>query len=99
MPRIASLGGQSAGKSSVMESIVGVDFLPRSEGVCTRRPLELRLVHSIDSDKPYAIFDAYPDKKFNDFSTVKKTIEDLTDKVAGSKKNIVDDPIILTIYS
>jgi len=30
---------------------------------------------------------------------VKKTIEDLTDKVAGSKKGIVDDPIILTIFS
>lgn len=99
MPRIVTLGGQSAGKSSVMESIVGVDFLPRNEGVCTRRPLELRLVHTRDNYEPYAVFDAYPDKKLKNFSEVKKTIEELTDKVAGTSKNIVDDPIILTIYS
>ena len=29
LPRIAVLGQQSAGKSSVLESIVGIDFLPR----------------------------------------------------------------------
>lgn len=33
------------GKSSVLEAIVGLDFLPRGDGVVTRRPLELRLVH------------------------------------------------------
>lgn len=39
------VGTQSAGKSSVLEAIVGMDFLPRGEGIVTRRPLELRLVH------------------------------------------------------
>ena len=29
LPRIASLGTQSSGKSSVLESIVCLDFLPR----------------------------------------------------------------------
>ena len=33
------------GKSSLIESIVGLDVLPRGGGVVTRRPLELRLVH------------------------------------------------------
>ena len=41
LPRICSLGTQSSGKSSVLESIVGLDFLPRGDGVVTRRPLEL----------------------------------------------------------
>ena len=45
LPKIATLGTQSSGKSSVMESIVGLDFLPRGSGVVTRRPLELRLKH------------------------------------------------------
>jgi dynamin 1-like protein len=45
LPRIAVLGSQSSGKSSVLESIVGLDFLPRGDGVVTRRPLELRLNH------------------------------------------------------
>ena len=31
LPRIAVLGTQSAGKSSLLENIVGLDFLPRGE--------------------------------------------------------------------
>ena len=46
LPRIAVLGTQSSGKSSLLENIVGLDFLPRGSGVVTRRPLELRLVHT-----------------------------------------------------
>ncbi len=45
LPRIAVLGTQSSGKSSLLENIVGLDFLPRGSGVVTRRPLELRMVH------------------------------------------------------
>ena len=44
LPRICSLGTQSSGKSSVLESIVGLDFLPRGDGVVTRRPLELSFI-------------------------------------------------------
>ncbi len=47
-PRIVVVGSQSAGKSSVLEALVRRDFLPRSNGICTRRPLELRL-HNISS--------------------------------------------------
>lgn len=36
---------QSSGKSSVLESIVGRDFLPRGTGIVTRRPLVLQLIH------------------------------------------------------
>jgi len=31
LPRIAVLGTQSAGKSSLLEMIVGMDFLPRGD--------------------------------------------------------------------
>jgi predicted ABC-type transport system involved in lysophospholipase L1 biosynthesis ATPase subunit len=58
LPRIAVLGTQSSGKSSVLESIVGLDFLPRGEGVVTRRPLELRLNHLPDENaKPWGVFE------------------------------------------
>lgn len=43
LPSIVVVGGQSSGKSSVLEAIVGRDFLPRGTGVVTRRPLELQL--------------------------------------------------------
>jgi len=65
------LGGQSAGKSSVLESIVGLDFLPRGDGVVTRRPLELRLNHVSENIVPWGKFDEVPNKKFTDFSEVK----------------------------
>lgn len=99
LPRIAVVGLQSAGKSSLLESIVGFDFLPRGEGLCTRRPLELRLVHSIAVDEAYAVFEKYKNDKFTDFEMVKKKIEEYTDSDAGTRKAIIDSPIVLTIYS
>jgi GTP-binding protein EngB required for normal cell division len=93
------LGAQSSGKSSVLENIVGLDFLPRNAGLCTRRPLEMRLRHLHDTAQPWAIFEEVKGKKFTDFNEVRKTIEELTDKVAGANNNIVDKPIVVSIYS
>ena len=100
LPRIAVLGSQSAGKSSVLESIVGLDFLPRGDGLVTRRPLELRLNHQPEGTKPWAEFSQeLKGKKFTNFKQVRDTIIELTDKVAGTNTNIVDDPIVLNVYS
>jgi hypothetical protein len=41
--QIAVVGSQSSGKSSVLESLVGYDFLPRGTGIVTRRPLVLQV--------------------------------------------------------
>ncbi|KDN53360.1 putative VPS1-member of the dynamin family of GTPase [Tilletiaria anomala UBC 951] len=45
LPQITVLGSQSSGKSSVLENIVGRDFLPRGTGIVTRRPLVLQLIN------------------------------------------------------
>ncbi|KAI8578463.1 hypothetical protein K450DRAFT_246942 [Umbelopsis ramanniana AG] len=45
LPQITVIGSQSSGKSSVLENIVGRDFLPRGTGIVTRRPLVLQLIH------------------------------------------------------
>ncbi|KAF7359232.1 Vacuolar protein sorting-associated protein 1 [Mycena sanguinolenta] len=45
LPQICVLGSQSSGKSSVLENIVGRDFLPRGSGIVTRRPLVLQLIN------------------------------------------------------
>jgi ABC-type uncharacterized transport system ATPase component len=42
LPQITVIGSQSSGKSSVLENIVGRDFLPRGTGIVTRRPLVSR---------------------------------------------------------
>lgn len=45
LPQITVIGSQSSGKSSVLENIVGRDFLPRGSGIVTRRPLVLQLIN------------------------------------------------------
>uniref|UniRef100_A0AC35GUS2 Dynamin-type G domain-containing protein n=1 Tax=Panagrolaimus sp. PS1159 TaxID=55785 RepID=A0AC35GUS2_9BILA len=108
LPQIVTVGSQSSGKSSVLEGIVGWDFLPRGTGIVTRRPLVLNLVN-VPEDDPrrkqtglkgnWATFDHIPGENFTDFEKVKKEIEKDTLKVAGDNKNISNNPIHLTIYS
>ncbi|XP_059538524.1 dynamin-1-like protein isoform X14 [Myotis daubentonii] len=51
LPQIVVVGTQSSGKSSVLESLVGRDLLPRGTGIVTRRPLILQLVHVSPEDQ------------------------------------------------
>jgi len=74
----------------VLESVVGLDFLPRGDGCVTRRPLELRLNHSSQEITPWATFDEIPNRKFTDFNEVREAINFLTEKVCGKKSNILD---------
>jgi dynamin 1-like protein len=57
------------------------------------------LNHLFEESKPWAVFEEIPGKKFFDFNEVRNNITVLTDKVAGDKKNIVDKPIVLNVYS
>ncbi|KAJ8573138.1 hypothetical protein K7X08_009649 [Anisodus acutangulus] len=98
LPSIAVVGGQSSGKSSVLESVVGKDFLPRGSGIVTRRPLVLQL-HRIDEGREYAEFGHLPRKRFTDFGAVRKEIADETDRETGRSKQISSVPIYLSIYS
>lgn len=114
------MGSQSAGKSSVLENIVGRDFLPRGSGIVTRRPLILQLINIPDDDateasqaaahasqwnpnvaRPgeWAEFNHIPNRRFTDFSDVKREIENETARVAGTNKGITRQPINLKIYS
>ncbi|KAG6684796.1 hypothetical protein I3842_12G080600 [Carya illinoinensis] len=99
LPAIAVVGGQSSGKSSVLESIVGKDFLPRGSGIVTRRPLVLQLHKSEEGSREYAEFLHLPRKRFTDFAAVSKEIQDETDRETGRSKQISSVPIHLSIYS
>ncbi|KAM9100188.1 dynamin-2 isoform X10 [Sarcophilus harrisii] len=96
LPQIAVVGGQSAGKSSVLENFVGRDFLPRGSGIVTRRPLILQLIFS---KTEYAEFLHCKSKKFTDFDEVRQEIEAETDRVTGTNKGISPIPINLRVYS
>ncbi|XP_060069799.1 dynamin-1-like isoform X1 [Ylistrum balloti] len=96
LPQIAVVGSQSAGKSSVLENFVGRDFLPRGNGIVTRRPLVLQL---INGKTEYAEFLHHKGKPFSDFDMVRKEIEAETDRMTGSNKGISNVPINLRVYS
>ncbi|XP_014466081.1 dynamin-1 isoform X4 [Alligator mississippiensis] len=96
LPQIAVVGGQSAGKSSVLENFVGRDFLPRGSGIVTRRPLVLQLGNS---NTEYGEFLHCKGKKFTDFEEIRMEIEAETDRVTGSNKGISPVPISLRVYS
>ncbi|KAA8529767.1 hypothetical protein F0562_034133 [Nyssa sinensis] len=99
LPSVAVVGGQSSGKSSVLESIVGRDFLPRGSGIVTRRPLVLQLHKTEGNQSEYAEFLHAPKKRFTDFAAVRKEIADETDRITGKSKKISNIPIHLSIYS
>ena len=96
LPQITVIGSQSSGKSSVLENIVGRDFLPRGSGIVTRRPLVLQLTHAKEE---YGVFLHAKDKKFTDFDEIRKEIIAETDRIAGANTGISPLPINLHIYS
>ncbi|XP_038589207.1 dynamin-1a isoform X8 [Micropterus salmoides] len=96
LPQIAVVGGQSAGKSSVLENFVGKDFLPRGSGIVTRRPLVLQLMNC---PTEHAEFLHCKGKKFTDFDEVRQEIEAETDRITGANKGISPVPINLRVYS
>uniref|UniRef100_H3DMF2 Dynamin-1-like protein n=1 Tax=Tetraodon nigroviridis TaxID=99883 RepID=H3DMF2_TETNG len=105
LPQIAVVGTQSSGKSSVLESLVGRDLLPRGTGIVTRRPLILQLVH-VDAGRSGSRqgeergkFLHTKDKIFTDFNDIRQEIESETERLSGNNKGISDEPIHLKIFS
>ena len=98
LPSIVVIGSQSSGKSSVMEAIVGHEFLPKGSNMVTRRPIELTLVNSPDVQVEYGEFPALGLGKITDFSQIQRTLTDLNLAVPAADC-VSDDPIQLSIYS
>ncbi|CAN0846592.1 Dynamin-related protein 3A [Linum grandiflorum] len=103
LPQVAVVGSQSSGKSSVLEALVGRDFLPRGNEICTRRPLVLQLVQTKrkgdGSEEEWGEFLHRPDKRYYDFSEIRREIEAVTAKEAGDNKGVSDKQIRLKIFS
>lgn len=99
MPVIVVIGGQSSGKSSVLESIVGKDFLPRGTNIVTRRPINIQLINTPHAQREWAEFLHKPGEKYYDFTKVREEIELDTDRVCGRNKDISSVQLMLKIYS
>ncbi|XP_060671733.1 dynamin-related protein 3A isoform X2 [Ziziphus jujuba] len=103
LPQVAVVGSQSSGKSSVLEALVGRDFLPRGSDICTRQPLVLQLLQTKrnpdGTDKEFGEFLHLPGKRFYDFSEIRREIQAETDRKAGGNKGVSDKQIRLKIFS
>ncbi|KAJ7674039.1 Dynamin central region-domain-containing protein [Mycena polygramma] len=113
LPQICVLGSQSSGKSSVLENLVGRDFLPRGHGIVTRRPLVLQLVHrpasgpsagnpiddKSENQDEWGEFLHLPGQKFFDFHLIRGEIVRETEAKTGRNGGISPLPINLRIYS
>lgn len=98
LPSIVVIGSQSSGKSSVLEAIVGHEFLPKGSNMVTRRPIELTLVNTPNAKAEYCEFPALGLGKITDFAQVQRTLTDLNLAVP-TEQCVSDDPIQLTIHS
>lgn len=58
IPEIVALGGQSDGKSSLLEALLGFKFNVREVEMGTRRPLMLQMVHDPSALEPRCRFQA-----------------------------------------
>ncbi|KAJ7329141.1 hypothetical protein JRQ81_015315 [Phrynocephalus forsythii] len=112
LPQIVVVGTQSSGKSSVLESLVGRDLLPRGTGIVTRRPLILQLVHVSAEDRQKTAGDENgvdaeewgkflhtKNKLYTDFDEIRQEIENETERISGNNKGISPEPIHLKIFS
>ncbi|RRT77909.1 hypothetical protein B296_00027918, partial [Ensete ventricosum] len=93
LPQVAVVGSQSSGKSSVLEALVGRDFLPRGSDICTRRPLVLQLVHrprrtdAAEGGEEWGEFLHLNGQKFFDFSEIRREIQVLEQLVSSQRSN------------
>eukprot|EP00803_Ostreobium_quekettii_P002124 evm.model.scf_2578EXC.1 EVM.evm.TU.scf_2578EXC.1 scf_2578EXC:9050-11863(+) len=103
LPQVAVVGGQSSGKSSVLESLVGRDFLPRNKEICTRRPLILQLSRPCPQRQDHgewAEFLHIPGERFKDFAAVRNEIvEETVRDIGASMWQVSSKPIHLKIHS
>lgn len=102
LPSIVVIGSQSSGKSSVLEAIVGHEFLPKGSNMVTRRPIELTLIHETATSKgtpgEYGEFPGMGTGKITDFTQIQKTLFDLNMAVPA-EECVSDTPIELRIHS
>lgn len=98
LPSIVVIGSQSSGKSSVLEAIVGHEFLPKGSNMVTRRPIELTLVNTPGIQEEFGEFPDLGLRHITDFTSIQRTLTELNLAVPDTEC-VSDDPIHLTVYS
>lgn len=98
VPGIVVCGAQSAGKSSLLESITQIGF-PRAQNTCTRCPAVVQL-QRVAGVKPHAFVGTDPSfdgAEMVEVDRIGDKIEELTNKLAGDGTIISSKPIHIKV--
>lgn len=112
LPKLVVVGTQSSGKSSLLNSLMGMDVLPVGKSMTTRTPLHLDLIQTtLDARIEFGTYDqmqwnvskkiliTYPQLTTEQRDAVKHEIELQTTLKAGNELNISHEPIFMKIYA
>ncbi|XP_076943792.1 dynamin-related protein 5A-like [Bidens hawaiensis] len=100
IPEIVALGGQSDGKSSLLEALLGFRFNVREVEMGTRRPLILQMVHDPSALDPRCRFQEEDSEDYGNpivlSSEIADTIKSRTDALLKKTKTAVSSkPIVM----
>lgn len=113
LPEIVVVGSQSSGKSSTLNGLLNMNILPTGKQIVTRTPTNMRLINWTKKvckiefyeyvetmEKTLKTFELNPTLQTeSETEQIQNYILTLTKRYAGEKKNIVDKPIRMNIYS
>ncbi|KAI2565086.1 DNM1L isoform 12, partial [Pan troglodytes] len=95
LPQIVVVGTQSSGKSSVLESLVGRDLLPRDPATWKN---SRHLSKGVEAEE-WGKFLHTKNKLYTDFDEIRQEIENETERISGNNKGVSPEPIHLKIFS
>ncbi|XP_062090455.1 dynamin-related protein 5A [Humulus lupulus] len=100
IPEIVALGGQSDGKSSLLEALLGFRFNVREVEMGTRRPLILQMVHDPTALEPRCRFQDEDSEEYGSPVVLASAIADIiksrTDAILKKTKTAVSSkPIVM----
>jgi GTPase SAR1 family protein len=112
LPKLVVVGTQSSGKSSLLNSLIGLDILPVGKSMTTRTPLHLELIQSTNENRiefgnynnylwitEKKIPITYPNLTTECKEQIRIEIESQTINKAGPGLNISTSPIYVKIYA
>lgn len=95
-PSVCIIGAQSSGKSSLVETIIGLECLPKGEGTVTKRPTELYITNDPDFPIPqFSVADKIGAQE--KICKSKEEFQSLIVKMNSRTDDIIPDPIIAKV--
>ncbi|CAL8117594.1 unnamed protein product [Orchesella dallaii] len=98
LPRIVVIGAQSSGKSSVLDSLVGLSIFPRGTGTVTTCPTIVQLIQITDENEKEGVEleDLPYSGRMVNHDEIRTRIGELMMRNEGQ---LVETPIIVRVYS